>query len=191
MCDIREQIVTSRRLWWWLEVWLSSLQERRKSYWVLLADTTTINIIIIMVIFLWSSCDIYMNESFFSFIFYVFKKYLFNGRRRAASSRPPPTEGHGDACNRRLHFCVVHWIKKNMYNIYHETPLEKKCILCSSNQKFCQNDFVFFTLDCSNSLYWRIKILFEVVVVQILKVYVYLCTYLNTRVKLNILYYTE
>ena len=179
MCDIREQIVTSRRLWWWLEVWLSSLQERRKSYWVLLADTTTINIIIIMVIFLWSSCDIYMNESFFSFIFYVFNMFKKEGRFLKANRR------------RRLHFCVVHWIKKNMYNIYHETPLEKKCILCSSNQKFCQNDFVFFTLDCSNSLYWRIKILFEVVVVQILKVYVYLCTYLNTRVKLNILYYTE
>ena len=179
MCDIREQIVTSRRLWWWLEVWLSSLQERRKSYWVLLADTTTINIIIIMVIFLWSSCDIYMNESFFSFIFYVvFNMFKKEGRFLKANRR-------------RLHFCVVHWIKKNMYNIYHETPLEKKCILCSRNQKFCQNDFVFFTLDCSNSLYWRIKILFEVVVVQILKVYVYLCTYLNTRVKLNILYYTE
>ena len=114
MCDIREQIVTSRRLWWWLEVWLSSLQERRKSYWVLLADTTTINIIIIMVIFLWSSCDIYMNESFFSFIFYVvFNMFKKEGRFLKANRR-------------RLHFCVVHWIKKNMYNIYHETPPEKK-----------------------------------------------------------------
>ena len=111
MCD-REQIVTSR---WCCDCHKREANGSYSSAWYHYPRLLS------WLFFSGSSCDI----SFFSFIFYVFKKYLFNGRR-AASSRPPPTEGHGDACNRRLHFCVVHWIKKNMYNIYHETPPEKK-----------------------------------------------------------------